>query len=81
MNKTTLLFTLLPMTLFGQDREFTNYVRMKIDSLSKLNGSTVIQKEDSVVVKYYVNGKENTYTYIDTPVFIKKNKKSKNGNK
>lgn len=81
MKKIVLCVILLPITLFGQDREFTNYVRITIDSLSKLEGSKIIRTNDSVVVKYYVNGRENTYTYIDTPVIIKKNKKNKNGKK
>lgn len=70
---------MLPTMAFATDNSkyedaWNKYVSQKVDSLSKLPGSSVINTKKETTVIYYVNGKKQTQTF-NKPVIVLKSKK------
>ena len=76
--KKVIFLLLLPIIAFATDNSkyedaWKKYVSQKVDSLSKLPGSSVNDTKKETTVIYFVNGKRQVQTF-SKPVMILKNK-------
>lgn len=79
-----ILFLLLPPTMaFAKNNskyedDWNKYVSHKVDSLSKLPGTKVVDNSKETTITYYVNGKQQSETFTKPVLVLPKHKLAKN---